>query len=40
MEKNEKKLTNFDSEEWRVGPKGFYFLSRCNFILFRDNDRL
>ena len=35
MEKNEKKLTNFDSEEWRVGP-----ISRCNFILFRDNDRL
>ena len=31
MEKNEKKLTNFDSEEWRVGPKAF---------IFRDNDRL
>ena len=32
MEKNEKKLTNFDSEEWRVGPKAFISLAAA--ILF------
>lgn len=32
MEKNEKKLTNFDSEEWRVGPKAFISLTAA--ILF------